>query len=237
MSTRPSLDTLMQEVADLREQLAAEQAVTTSLKSTQKRQESEQERFYSVMQALPEGVYIVNQSYDIEYINPVLKKEFGPVSGRKCYQYLHDRTTPCLDCKNREVFAGKSIRREWRSKTNNKHYIIFDSPLKNTEGELEKLAIFHDTTPVRQITEELKESRTLLDGIINNSTAVICVKDTQGKYLMANTRFIDLFNQSGQDILGKNDIDFFPKDQAEVLQGNDRQCIFFGNYLFQVTGN
>lgn len=225
MSTKPSIDELIQENAVLREQLAAEREIIASLKSAQKGRDLEQERFYSVMQALPEGVYIVNQQYDIEYINPVLKKEFGPVNGKKCFHYLHDRTAPCPDCKNNEVFAGKSIRREWRSKTNNRHYIIYDSPLKNTKGELEKLAIFYDATSMRRTTEALEKSQLLLDGIINNSTAVICVKDTQGAYLMANTRFIDLFNHGSRNVMGKNDFDFFPEDQARVLQANDQKIL------------
>ncbi len=225
MSTRPSIDELIRENNVLKEQLAAERATVTWLRSNHGQWNFEQERLHGLMQALPEGVYIVNKRYDIKYINPVLKKEFGPVNGKKCFEYLHNRTAPCSNCKNKEVFAGKSIQREWHSNTNNKHYIIFDSPLKNANGELEKLAVFHDTTPMRQAAEALEKSRLLLESIINNSTAVIRVKDTRGAYLMANTRFIDLFNHGNRKIVGKNDMDFFPKEQAQVLQANDRKVL------------
>jgi len=135
MSTKPSYNELTQEVESLREQLAAAQNTITSLKSAHGRRDFEQEHFVSIMQAIPEGAYVVNQGYGIEYVNPVLLREFGPVNGRKCFQYLHYRTGPCLDCKNKEVFAGKSIRKKWYS-NNNKYYVIFDSPLKSTEGAL-----------------------------------------------------------------------------------------------------
>ncbi len=68
-------------------------------------------------------------------------------------------------------------------------------------------------------------SSQLLDGVINASTAVICVKDTQGIYLMANSRFADLFNESSLKIPGKNDFDFFPVAQAVMLLANDRKVL------------
>ena len=32
---------------------------------------------------MPEGILVLNTSYGIEYINPALEKDFGPVGGRK----------------------------------------------------------------------------------------------------------------------------------------------------------
>ena len=86
-----------------------------------------------------------------------------------------------------------------------------------------QLASVHDASPVRQ-SVVLGNSQ-LLDGVINASTAVICVKDTQGIYLMANARFADLFNESSLKIPGKNDFDFFPEAQAVTLLGNDRKVL------------
>lgn len=36
----------------------------------------------------PYGIYIVNQQYDIEYINPVIEREFGQILDRKCFEYF-----------------------------------------------------------------------------------------------------------------------------------------------------
>ena len=41
----------------------------------------------NILNSTNNGVYIVNQQYDIQYINPVAKKEFGPINNRKCYKY------------------------------------------------------------------------------------------------------------------------------------------------------
>ncbi|MCP4590271.1 MAG: PAS domain S-box protein, partial [bacterium] len=49
----------------------------------------ERNRMMSILDAIPDGVYIVSQQWDIEYVNPVIEREFGPVDGRKCYEYFH----------------------------------------------------------------------------------------------------------------------------------------------------
>ena len=106
-----------------------------------------------ILDAMEDGVYIVSGNYEIEYINPVLLREFGQPEGHKCYRYFHDRTTPCSWCKNDEVFAGKSVRWQWHSPVNDKTYDLLDTPVRNRDGSISKLEIFRDITE-RKRTEE-----------------------------------------------------------------------------------
>ncbi|MCP4590206.1 MAG: hypothetical protein GY842_05655, partial [bacterium] len=114
----------------------------------------------------PDGVYIVSQQWDIEYVNPVIEREFGPVDGRKCYEYFHNRTVTCPWCKNAEVFAGKSVRWEWHSFKNNRDYDLFDTPFRNADGSVSKFEIFHDITRRKQAEEELAEHRNHLQELV-----------------------------------------------------------------------
>jgi PAS domain-containing protein len=34
---------------------------------------------------MTDGVYIVNQEYDIKFVNPAITKEFGPFDGKTFY--------------------------------------------------------------------------------------------------------------------------------------------------------
>jgi PAS domain-containing protein len=122
----------------------------------------EKENFINIITSMEDGVYIVNQQYEIEYVNPALEKEFGPHGGKKCYEYFHDRKEVCPWCKNPEVFAGKTVRWEWYSFKNQKTYDLLDTPLRNPEGNISKLEIFRDITERKRALKKLELIERLL---------------------------------------------------------------------------
>ena len=69
-----------------------------------------------------DGVYITNKNHEFLLINSKLVDDFGPVEGKKCYEYIHERDKPCPWCKNEQVFQGKTIR--WQ-KTLEKQNILY----------------------------------------------------------------------------------------------------------------
>ncbi len=71
----------------------------------------------------------------------------------------------------------------------------------------------------------LEESEARLQDIIDNASAVIYLKDLQGRYVLINRRFQILFNVFRKEVLGKTDLDVFSKDLADILWDNDRQVI------------
>ncbi len=73
--------------------------------------------------------------------------------------------------------------------------------------------------------KSLQNSQELLKAILDNSTAIIYIKDAEGKYLLINRYFESLFDTTQQQILGKTDIDFFPTEKAEALRANDLQVL------------
>lgn len=73
---------------------------------------SERDNFVNILNSMEDGVYIVDQNHNIQYVNPVLMKDFGPFKGRKCYEYFGDRDEACPWCKNKDVIAGKTVRWE-----------------------------------------------------------------------------------------------------------------------------
>ena len=72
---------------------------------------------------------------------------------------------------------------------------------------------------------DLKDSKHMLRSIIDNAVAVICLKDTQGNYILINKQYETLFHTSNDQIKGKNDYDIFPGKVADVIRKNDRKVI------------
>ena len=127
-------------------------------KELERERQFEHDRLMGIIGALPYGVYIADRQFNIQYINPVIEEEFGPVKGRKCYGYLHDRTDVCPWCKNEEVFAGKSVRRDLYSPKTDRYYNLFSVPFKNPDGSISKFEIFHDITEMKRTEETLKKN-------------------------------------------------------------------------------
>jgi two-component system cell cycle sensor histidine kinase/response regulator CckA len=73
----------------------------------------------------------------------------------------------------------------------------------------------------KQAEEALRASQRLLQGLIDNSTAVIYVKDPDGRYLLINRRFEELFHVTKEAIRGKSDFELFPKERAETYRAHE----------------
>ena len=64
-----------------------------------------------------------------------------------------------------------------------------------------------------------------LQAILDNSTAVIALKDDEGRYLLVNRKFEQVFNKSQAEVEGKTDRDLFPRYMADALRANDRRVL------------
>ncbi|MCP4536580.1 MAG: PAS domain S-box protein [Chloroflexi bacterium] len=138
----------------------------------------ERNNLKNIFETMEDGVYIVNQQYDILYVNPVLIKDFGAYEEQKCYEYFHDRTKECPWCKNLDVLAGKTVRWEWFSFKNGRTYDLIDTPLKSPDGSISKLEIFRDITERVQAEKTIQQQNEFLTNVIESLTHPFYVIDT-----------------------------------------------------------
>jgi two-component system, cell cycle sensor histidine kinase and response regulator CckA len=77
--------------------------------------------------------------------------------------------------------------------------------------------------------DELRKVNAFLDSIVENIPAMIFVKDAQElRFERINRAGEELLGLSRSQMLGKNDFDFFPADQAEFFQQRDRETLAGG---------
>ena len=75
-----------------------------------------------------------------------------------------------------------------------------------------------------QAETALRQNQEQLQAILNNTTAVVYVKDRQGRYLLVNERYRWLFEVSDAEIIGRTDERIFPADMAAV-RANDLKVL------------
>ncbi len=190
--------------------------VTEKIKASREL-EIERNKLKNILDKMNDGVYIVNKEYDIEYVNPVLIKEFGYPGDKKCYEYFNDLENPCEWCKNREVFDGKTTQWEWFSQKVGKTFSIFETPVNNPDGSTSKMEVFHDITVLKKTEHELRESEDKFKYIFDYSTTGKSITQPSGEF-HPNKAFIEMLGYSEDEIQDKKWQDITHPDDIELTQ-------------------
>jgi PAS domain S-box-containing protein len=121
---------------------------------------------------------------------------------------------------------------------------------RNTDGAIQRsLAVSIDMTARNRAEEALRIAKEALScyskelegqvakrtseisSILKYTPAVVYMKDTQGRYLLVNSRYEELFGVRSRAIRGKSDTDVLPADVAEQFHGNDERVLTEGSSL------
>jgi len=93
---------------------------------------------------------------------------------------------------------------------------------RNEAGQVVRLSgSLQDVTDRKRAEEALRRHQQLLKDVVDNTTAVIYVKYADGRYLLTNRRFEQLFNLTTDQIVGHTDHEIFPRDFADAFRAND----------------
>jgi PAS domain S-box-containing protein len=99
---------------------------------------------------------------------------------------------------------------------------VQEVPVFDEEGKVIAVeGIAEDITNRNKSEELLQTTKNQLQSILDNTTAVIYIKDREGKYVLINQQYKTLFKVSREDIIGKTDMDIFPEEMAKAFRSND----------------
>jgi PAS domain S-box-containing protein len=73
-----------------------------------------------------------------------------------------------------------------------------------------------------RVQRALEDSEARLHQILDNTTAVIFVKDKEGRFVFVNRQFTQLFHVSQLGVVGKTDREILPEKVADTFRANDR---------------
>lgn len=123
----------------------------------------ERQRFYDVLNILPAYVVLLTPDYHVPFANRFFEERFGQSRGRRCFEYLFNRTTPCEDCETYRVLkTGASHHWEWLG-PDGRNYEIHDFPFTDADGSLLIMETGIDITARKQAEASLKEANERLE--------------------------------------------------------------------------
>jgi len=105
-------------------------------------------------------------------------------------------------------------------------------PLRNLDQQIiGVLGVYQDITEARKTELALKESEHRLSEILENVSAYIYLKDTNGRYLFANKLLREFWNVSLAEFIGFGDDKFFDVATTAAIRQNDRRVLEHGETL------
>jgi sigma-B regulation protein RsbU (phosphoserine phosphatase) len=101
--------------------------------------------------------------------------------------------------------------------------------VRNAEGKLLYYeGTVEDITFRRQVEEALRSSESLYHSLVETMPQNVFRKDLKGRFIFVNQQFCRHFDLPLEDILGKTDFDFFPRELAEQYQKDDQAVMETG---------
>ncbi len=202
----------------------------------------------SVLTSIADGVVVADTSGKFLFYNPAARRilgtgptESGPGGWSEHFGvFLPDMTTPFP---SEDLPLARAIRGEpsddvemfirhaelpegvWLS--------ITGRPLQAEDGRMwGGVVVFNDTTARRRSQEELKSERNLLRTLIDQLPELIFLKDVEGRYLLANAALMRVQGASSlEEVVGRDDFAFYPKEQAEQYRRGDAEVFQSGEPL------
>ncbi len=170
-------------------------------------------------------------------VNPAWLRTLGykkeEVIGKWFGDFLHPDWKPHFE-KNFPEFKKRGYVHDVQFKIRHKdgHYldISFEGRIGYTlDGKFkETYCVFQDITERKRTAEALKESKALLQTLVDTSPDLIWIKDSNGVYLTCNIRVESLFGKTASEICGKTDYDFVDKELADFFRQKDKEAIAAG---------
>ncbi|MBM0743972.1 PAS domain S-box protein [Phormidium sp. CLA17] len=177
----------------------------------------------------------------LTYISPSFKAMTGydpsEFLGQSIAPLVHpDHLSDCLAFLRRILESGEQQNGfEFQHKHKDSSWFWVSSnvsPVKNELGEVVGFqGIIQDISDRKEAELALRQSEERLQAILDNSPAVIYMKDAQGRLLTVNRKFESLFHLNKAEVIGKRNCDLFDQELAAAFDANDQKVLAAGTAM------
>lgn len=201
-------------------------------------------RFRAIWDTTSDGMRLTNRNGEILSVNKAFCRMVGMSAEELEGQSLTVTYPTDADLKpklerHKKRFARRHFEEHEELLLTFQNHCTLDVELSNALVELENrqpllLSVFHDITERRRIDEKLRESELLYHSLVEGLPQNIFRKDLEGRFTFANQNFCKLMSKSLDEVIGRTDFDFSPKELALKYQADDHRILKTGE-VFQTV--
>ena len=116
---------------------------------------------------------------------------------------------------------------------NDHTFLVQIVPVRSETGEVVAgMLVGLDITERKDAEEELRRAEAFLDSVVENIPNMVFVKSAEDlRFVRFNRAGEELLGHPRSDLLGKNDYDFFPPEEAEFFTSKDREVLDSGRLV------
>ena len=230
----------------LNREIEKQRRLARKLEASREKLRLQEENLAITLNSIGDAVMVTDKKGLLVSLNPVAEQLTG-WSSEEAKGKSVKTVFPIIDASTREVIenpvekviaSGETVYLSNHTTLiakDGSEYQIADSaaPIRDSSGgDIQGMVlVFNDVTEQYQLRESNTRNRRNLQAIMDNSPAVIYVKDTEGRYLLVNRQFETLFQVSNDTISGQTDHDIFPTDIADKLRQNDESVLQAGKAI------
>jgi PAS domain S-box-containing protein len=134
-----------------------------------------------------------------------------------------------------KVLSGESTRIEWKSRRPNDRS-TFDAEIAvsriHLNGNLSVIANVRDISDRKAAEAELQSAQNFMESVLNTIPVGVFGKEAEElRFVLWNPAAQELLGFSAAEVRGKNDYDFFPREQADLFTAKDREALASGQIV------
>ncbi|MHC4555987.1 MAG: PAS domain S-box protein [Planctomycetota bacterium] len=189
------------------------------------------EKWRSLAETTPSFILTVSHDGTIQFVNrPTGGLTREQSIGTKVYEYVEPGQCEVMRRSIEKVFqTGKPDSYEilglGPDGQNSAWYKTNLGPIVHDGKVVAVTMVSTDITERKKAEGSLRESQTLIQGLLDNTSLIVVIRDIQGRYILVNKEVENVLGMESEDIIGKTAHDIHSTDHANKILADDKRVI------------